>query len=266
MTTGEKIAKLRKECNYTQEQLAELLGVSRQSVSKYESGVAFPETEKLIKLSEIFGCSVDYLLKNNSDMGNDSFSNEDSAKAEDNFFKKVWNFEVKSQKTVMGMPLFHLARNAKGFFAVGLKAKGVMPFGLLAIGAIPFGLLSIGLLPFGMLSIGLGAFGLFAIGLVAAGSISAGILSFGAITVGIVSFGAVSVGEFALGALSIGHYFAYGDHAQAMFAFGDSEAQGIIFECINGVTTYDKQFIWRQMKEEIPWIYHWIVDIIAQFL
>ena len=63
MTTGEKIAKLRKENNYTQEQLAELLGVSRQSISKYESGIVYPETEKLIRLSELFGCTVDYLLK-----------------------------------------------------------------------------------------------------------------------------------------------------------------------------------------------------------
>lgn len=63
MTTGEKICKLRKENNYTQEQLAELLSVSRQSISKYESGLAYPEMEKLIRLGELFHCSMDYLLK-----------------------------------------------------------------------------------------------------------------------------------------------------------------------------------------------------------
>ena len=67
MKTGEKIAKLRKENNYTQEQLAVLLGVSRQSVSKYESGVTYPETDKLIRLSELFGCTVDYLLKDDAE-------------------------------------------------------------------------------------------------------------------------------------------------------------------------------------------------------
>ena len=67
MNTGEKIARLRKENNYTQEQLAALLGVSRQSVSKYESGVTYPETDKLIRLSELFGCTVDYLLKDNAE-------------------------------------------------------------------------------------------------------------------------------------------------------------------------------------------------------
>ena len=66
MTTGEKISRLRKENNYTQEQLAERMGVSRQSVSKWESNIAYPETEKLIQLSEIFGCTLDYLLKEDS--------------------------------------------------------------------------------------------------------------------------------------------------------------------------------------------------------
>lgn len=53
MTLGEKLAKLRKENNYTQEQLADIFGVSRQSVSKWESDVAYPETDKLIKLGGI---------------------------------------------------------------------------------------------------------------------------------------------------------------------------------------------------------------------
>lgn len=63
MTLGEKIAKQRKEQNYTQEQLADILGVSRQSISKWESDVAYPETDKLIKLGKVFDCSMDYLLK-----------------------------------------------------------------------------------------------------------------------------------------------------------------------------------------------------------
>lgn len=64
MTTGEKIAILRKNKGYTQEQLAELLNVSRQSVSRWEMDIAFPETEKLIKLSQLLDCSIDFLLKN----------------------------------------------------------------------------------------------------------------------------------------------------------------------------------------------------------
>lgn len=63
MIIGEKITKLRKEQNLTQEQLADILKVSRQSVSKWERNVAYPDTEKLIRISKIFECSLDYLLK-----------------------------------------------------------------------------------------------------------------------------------------------------------------------------------------------------------
>lgn len=62
MTTGEKIAMLRRRKNITQEQLAEILGVSRQSVSRWEMDQAFPETEKLIRLAGLFSCSIDFLL------------------------------------------------------------------------------------------------------------------------------------------------------------------------------------------------------------
>lgn len=67
MTIGEKISKLRKENNYTQEQLAEILNVSRQSVSKWETDLTYPETEKIIALSKLFECSADYLLKEDAD-------------------------------------------------------------------------------------------------------------------------------------------------------------------------------------------------------
>ena len=63
MTVGQKILKLRKENDLTQEQFAELLKVSRQSVSKWELDTAYPDTEKLIRISKLFRCSLDYLLK-----------------------------------------------------------------------------------------------------------------------------------------------------------------------------------------------------------
>ena len=67
MTTGEKLSKLRKENEYTQEELAEIMSVSRQSISKWESDVAFPETEKLVILSKLYHCSIDYLLNDSLD-------------------------------------------------------------------------------------------------------------------------------------------------------------------------------------------------------
>ena len=63
MTTADKILKLRKEQGLSQEAFSEKLGVSRQSVSKWESGVSVPDTEKILAISELFGVSTDYLLK-----------------------------------------------------------------------------------------------------------------------------------------------------------------------------------------------------------
>lgn len=63
MDFSEKILTLRKGSNLTQEQLAEKLNVSRQSVSKWESRQAVPELEKIIAMSEVFDVSTDYLLK-----------------------------------------------------------------------------------------------------------------------------------------------------------------------------------------------------------
>jgi len=62
MSTGTKLTKLRKDANYTQEALAEILGVSRQSISKWESDLSYPETDKLIQLAKLYKCSLDYLM------------------------------------------------------------------------------------------------------------------------------------------------------------------------------------------------------------
>lgn len=66
MTTGEKLALLRGKKGLSQENLAEILSVSRQSVSRWETDISFPETDKLIKLSKLFECSIDFLLNENS--------------------------------------------------------------------------------------------------------------------------------------------------------------------------------------------------------
>ena len=63
MDFSEKLLTLRKANNLTQEQLAEKLDVSRQSISKWESGQATPELEKIVVMSAIFDVTTDYLLK-----------------------------------------------------------------------------------------------------------------------------------------------------------------------------------------------------------
>lgn len=62
MKLCEKIFELRKKMGMSQECLAEKIGVSRQSVSKWETGESVPEIEKILLLSKIFSVSTDYLL------------------------------------------------------------------------------------------------------------------------------------------------------------------------------------------------------------
>ena len=62
MTLGERIARKRKEQRLSQEALGETLGVSRQSVYKWESGSALPEIDKLIAMSRLFGVTIGWLL------------------------------------------------------------------------------------------------------------------------------------------------------------------------------------------------------------
>jgi len=63
MIFAEKLIKLRKQNGWSQEDLAIHMGVSRQSVSKWESMTSIPDLDKIVKLSQLFGVSTDYLLK-----------------------------------------------------------------------------------------------------------------------------------------------------------------------------------------------------------
>lgn len=77
MSFSEKFYMLRKKSGLSQEQLAEQLGVSRQAISKWESGVSLPENDKLVVISNYFNVSIDYLLKDSAEA------------AENNSIKKV---------------------------------------------------------------------------------------------------------------------------------------------------------------------------------
>lgn len=225
MTTGEKIARLRKENNYTQEQLAALLGVSRQAISKWESDSAWPETDKLIRLSDLFDCTVDYLLKENAPPASPTAA-PGSACGPQVFLsgRLPYGFQYTSKRKVLGMPLVHVTWShrqvSKGFIAIGLRAKGVISLGLL-----PIGVVSIGLFPVGVLS-----FGTFALGLVAAGAFALGLLlAMGAIAIGPLALGAVAVGLYASGALGYGWLAAWGDEAYSHgIAIAQSYAQGAV--------------------------------------
>lgn len=63
MIFADKLVRLRKKAGWSQEELAEQMNVSRQSVSKWEGAQSVPDLEKMIRLSKLFGVSTDYLLK-----------------------------------------------------------------------------------------------------------------------------------------------------------------------------------------------------------
>lgn len=68
MTFGEKLLKLRSDAGFSQDKLAEMLEVSRQSVSKWERDEAMPDTDKIVAVSRIFSVSTDSLLKDENEI------------------------------------------------------------------------------------------------------------------------------------------------------------------------------------------------------
>jgi len=82
MSLSDKITMLRKSRALSQEELAQRLGVSRQAVSKWESGQSLPDIDKIVLLSEFFGVTTDYLLKDTND--NVSEEKEESEEKEGN--------------------------------------------------------------------------------------------------------------------------------------------------------------------------------------
>ena len=67
MSLANKLAEARRAKNLTQEQLAEKLEVTRQAVSRWESGAAYPETDKIVRMAQLLGVSCDYLLQDGVD-------------------------------------------------------------------------------------------------------------------------------------------------------------------------------------------------------
>jgi len=258
MTFGEKLSKLRKEYNYSQEQLAGILGISRQSISKWESNIAYPETDKLIKMGQLFECSMDYLL-------NEEVTEKQGAQPmeKESFWHdlKGMSFERKSEKMIFGMPLYHIGKNAHGFFAIGLKARGVFALGLMSRGIVSVGLLSLGVISIGNLTLGLVSAGIISLGLLAAGAFALGLFAVGAIGIGLVSFGALSVGCFSTGALAIGKYAAVGDHAHSMIAIGRTVADGSVYRHIGDITTADIEKVVDWLDTNVPAWLSWAKEI-----
>lgn len=231
MTLGEKIYMLRTENGLSQESFGESLGVSRQSVSKWETGQSVPELEKVVAISNLFGVTTDYLLR-------DELEGTDWDDLQPELERKIYgaghntiyvsrrsHFEYKSKKMIGNLPLVHIHTGAglyraKGVIAIGNIAEGVLAIGFVAMGGFALGLVSIGLFAFATLAVGVFALGSFALGIITAGAVSVGIFSMGALTIGQFAFGAsahgaqVAVGDVARGNIALGYSQAVGNYTQ----------------------------------------------------
>ncbi len=125
MKFEEKLQNLRKASSLSQEQLADKLGVSRQSVSKWESGSTYPEMDKLLAMCKIFKCSLDDLV---NDEATDKTIMKKNNKKSENYLDSFLSFITKSVNMFCSMKL---TSAIKCFFELFLL--GCVLFCILAI-------------------------------------------------------------------------------------------------------------------------------------
>ncbi len=278
MTTGEKIAEERKKLSLTQQQFADKLGVTRQAVSRWESDLAFPETDTLITMSKMFGCSIDYLLKYDNggeDSAEQAHEQKDGAAGGDAesksenllkgfSFSSLPYFEYKSKTTVFGVPLVHVN------IGLGRVAKGIFSFGLVSVGLVSVGLVSVGLLALGSVALGLITFGAISLGLIVAlGAVAIGMIALGGVAIGCFSMGGCSIGLFACGGYANGRFIAVGDYAAGRIAFGDTTSIGSQISVTRENFAERKQEAW-QLIDELPSFWKgfakWSKNLAQQFM
>ncbi len=124
MILADKIIELRKKSGWSQEQLASELGISRQSVSKWESGMSIPDIDKIIKMSALFGVSTDYLLK-------DELENETKSETSETDEQECRVVSVEEANTYM-----QLVEKASKIMAVAISLFVFSPIPLLLLGGL----------------------------------------------------------------------------------------------------------------------------------
>ena len=129
MILADKIMNLRKQQGMSQEELAHQLGISRQSVSKWESGASIPDLDKILKLSDLFGVSTDYLLKD--EIEEISYS-ESSASLDENIDSEI----VKSVSIEEANTFMDLYERASKKIALGVLLCVLSPICIILAGGL----------------------------------------------------------------------------------------------------------------------------------
>lgn len=125
MILAEKIMNLRKKNGWSQEELAEKLNISRQSVSKWESGASIPDIDKIIAMSGIFGVSTDYLLK-------DGLEKEQASETEDVYEAP----QLRSVSLDEANAFMNLTKKLSGRIAAAISLFILCPVPLILLGGM----------------------------------------------------------------------------------------------------------------------------------
>lgn len=157
MTFQDRLYRLRKDRGISQEELSNVVGVSRQAVQKWESGASRPDMENLTTIAQYFNVTLDYLITGAS-------AAEQPGPVQSVTFP-MWHFEYKSKLSLFGLPLVHINMGYWGiYWACGIFAVGNIATGVVTLGGISAGLVSIGMLSAGGLALGALAVGALAMG------------------------------------------------------------------------------------------------------
>lgn len=252
---GNRLMYLRKGKGLSQEELGNQIGVSRQTVSKWELNQTTPEMDKLVQLGDLFHISLDELVGREYTSSENTFYEELNAKMDTIISARdPHHYEYKSNKMIGNLPLVHI-NVGRGCY----KAKGIISIGVISVGIISIGCLSLGVVSIGILALGILSLAVFAAGLAAAGSVSLGLLALGAVSIGYLSIGAMARGVYAIGASATATRIALGDVANGHIAIGKTAAHGaveLLFR--NHITGAD---IKTAILKEYPGTWEWLVRI-----
>lgn len=111
MTFAEKFVQLRKRAGYTQEELADILQVSRQAISRWEMGTAVPDSSNLLQISKLFKVSADYLLNDDYESDGDIPAVQENSKTLEKKYNCIIRIVVGSMFAGLG---------AIGMFIMGI--------------------------------------------------------------------------------------------------------------------------------------------------
>lgn len=137
----ENLTRLRKGAGYTQESLAEALGVSRQAVSKWESGQAMPEAATLVELAELLHCSLDQLMRQEMSDELPVPVDEDAAQEADRAVFAAWGQHMDRFSTMIASGVALVLTGVAALLLVSTRVPegdplAVLPFFLFLAGAV----------------------------------------------------------------------------------------------------------------------------------